>query len=210
MDYMNSSTPPTQWGITRMMERIKQIQERFNAMLPMPRINNDFQSQLKDSLQQNNTAPEELLMNPSKTTPITDELLRTDNTIKYEPGNLDELIKSTADRYNLDTKLLHAVVKAESNYNPNAVSPKGAMGLMQLMPATAESLGVQNPFSPAENIDGGARFLKSLIDKYGGDLQLALAAYNAGPAAVDAHSGIPPYDETRTYITRVLDILKKQ
>lgn len=107
----------------------------------------------------------------------------------------------------LDPDLLSSVMEAESGFNPRAISSKGAQGLMQLMPETAKGLGVQDPFAEGENIAGGARYLKSLLDRFS-DLRLALAAYNAGPAAVEKFQGIPPYPETQQYVERVLSIYR--
>jgi hypothetical protein len=120
----------------------------------------------------------------------------------------DDLFKEVARTYNLDPKLLHAIAKVESNYNPRAVSPKGALGVMQLIPSTARLVGVSDPFDPRENIHGGARYLKYLLDKFG-DLTLALAAYNAGPKAVEAYGGIPPYAETQRYVRSVLSLYQR-
>ena len=115
------------------------------------------------------------------------------------------LVAAAAAEHGLPEALLHAVIRAESNYDPNAVSAKGAIGLMQLMPATALELGVANARDPAANIRGGARYLKRLMEMFGDDLALALAAYNAGPAAVVRSGGPPPYAETRRYVPRVID-----
>ena len=116
----------------------------------------------------------------------------------------DRLIAQTAGRYGVDPALVKAVVAAESNFEVAAVSQAGAQGLMQLMPATAEELGVQAPFQPRENLKGGVQYLKAMLDRYG-EVEQALAAYNAGPGAVDRHGGIPPYRETQAYVKRVLN-----
>ena len=116
----------------------------------------------------------------------------------------DRLIVKLAGRHRLQPALVKAVIAAESNFQPNAVSRVGAQGLMQLMPATAAELGVERPFGVVENIDGGARYLRILLDRYG-DLTRSLAAYNAGPTAVDRHRGVPPYRETQAYVKRVLE-----
>lgn len=121
----------------------------------------------------------------------------------YVRGDVDEIIKETAARHNVDAELLRAVIKAESNFNPHAISHKGAVGLMQLMPHTARRLGVRNSFDPEQNIEAGVRHLKYLLGLYDGDLRLSLAAYNAGEGAVERHKGVPPYRETQHYVRKI-------
>jgi soluble lytic murein transglycosylase-like protein len=124
----------------------------------------------------------------------------------FTPEDIDAAIDQAAARHNVDPSLVRSVVKVESNFNPNAVSRKGAMGLMQLMPSTARSLNVANPFDPAQNVDAGVRHLRRLLDNYGGDVRLSLAAYNAGSGAVARSAGVPRYRETQNYVRRITDL----
>ena len=136
-------------------------------------------------------------------------------SLPTQPGShvspiIEKSIHNAARKYNLPVNLLKGVIRAESNFQVNAVSSAGAQGLMQLMPGTAKELGVNNPFDIEQNIDGGARYLRKMLDSFGGDIKVALAAYNAGPGAVEKYDGkIPPYKETERYIDRVLKFSKQ-
>ena len=121
------------------------------------------------------------------------------------PTAYDAQIQAAATKYGVDPALLKGLIRAESNFNPNAKSPAGAMGLTQLMPGTAQSLGVTNPLDPAQAIDGGAKYLSQQLKSFGGDVTKTLAAYNAGPGAVQKYGGVPPYAETQAYVKRVLE-----
>jgi len=122
-------------------------------------------------------------------------------------AKIDRYIDEAAARHHVDPNLVRALVKVESNFNPSALSPKGAMGLMQLMPDTARMYDVRNPFDAAQNVEAGVRHLKGLLDNFGGNVSLSLAAYNAGQGAVERNRGIPPYTETRNYVKRIRNLM---
>jgi len=141
------------------------------------------------------------------------EMILREKRVLFQPdldvNKYDSLITKAADKFRLDSALIKAIIKAESNFNHKAVSPVGAQGLMQLMPQTASSLNVDDSFHPEKNIEGGARYLRYLLNTYKGDLTLALAAYNAGEKAVAKyHYNVPPYRETQNYVRRVLSFYK--
>jgi soluble lytic murein transglycosylase len=123
---------------------------------------------------------------------------------KLDSNQFDPIIADASKKYSLEAPLIKAVIKAESDFDPNAISNKGARGLMQIMPMNFRLLNVENPFDPHQSIDAGARYLRDMMDRYNGKLNLSLAAYNAGPGAVDRHGGVPPYQETEEYIERVM------
>jgi len=122
----------------------------------------------------------------------------------YNRGKYDDLITSASERFGVSFPLLKAIIKAESDFDAQAVSKKGAMGLMQIMPQNFKFLGLKDPFDPIQNINAGARYFRQLYDRFNGKLALSLAAYNAGPTAVDRYKTIPPYEETEEYVRRVL------
>jgi soluble lytic murein transglycosylase-like protein len=117
-----------------------------------------------------------------------------------------DIISRKAEKYRVDPSLVRAIIQTESNFDASAVSSKGAIGLMQLMPSTALAMGLEDPFDPEDNIDAGVRYLSALLDKFGGDLGLALAAYNAGPASVEKYGSVPPIEETQNYINKVFSL----
>jgi len=137
-----------------------------------------------------------IVSNPNYTTIARGRLVTT--------SDIDDVIEDAAKRHGVDANLVRAVIKVESNFNPNAVSRKGAMGLMQLMPSTARSMNVSNPFDPEQNVEAGVKHLRGLLDNFNGDVALSLAAYNAGECAVKRYAGrVPPYSETRDYVRRI-------
>ena len=129
------------------------------------------------------------------------------NVLSSGRADLDDIFDIAARRYNLPSNLIKAVAKAESNFKPDVTSRCGAMGIMQLMPGTARYLGVTDPFDPEQNIMGGAKYLREMLDKFDGDVSLALAAYNAGPNNVVKYDGIPPFNETQNYVKKVFEYL---
>lgn len=135
---------------------------------------------------------------------VPDEVLDEIAPASATAGDVRALAAEAARRHGLDANLVLAVISVESAFRPDAVSPKGAQGLMQLMPGTAADLGVRDPFDPGENLDGGVRHLGSLVSRYGGDVRKALAAYNAGAGTVSRYGGVPPYPETQDYVDKVL------
>jgi soluble lytic murein transglycosylase-like protein len=173
-------------GITRALSRVQEIQARIERLVgdahrPPP-------------------AASEATTSFSET---LDRVTRPSG-VRPAPETLRPMIEAAAQRHNLSPELLEAVARRESAFNPQAVSPKGAQGLMQIMPGTQRLLGVTNPFDAGQSLDGGARYLRMMLDRFGGDVPKALAAYNAGPEAVARHRGIPPYAETQGYVSRIL------
>ncbi len=160
------------------------------------------------SLVVSNVAPGTNMGIASYEVPAADTAIRTTRYVApAKSRSFDDLIDEHASRQGVRKDLVKAVIQVESGFNPRAVSNKGAVGLMQLMPATARQLGVANPFDPSENVRGGVAYLRQLLDRYNGDERLALAAYNAGPGAVDSHGQtVPPYRETRDYVSKVKGI----
>lgn len=145
-----------------------------------------------------------------KSASVTDHKMTSVLQAKGEnAGPIDKLIYSMAQKYGVDQNLIQQVVKAESGFNSKATSQAGAMGLMQLMPGTAAAYGAENAYDATQNLDAGTHFLKDLLDKYHGNVPLSLAAYNAGPGAVDKYQGVPPYRETQNYVKKIMTGLNK-
>jgi len=129
--------------------------------------------------------------------------------LSSKSANYDSIINEAAQKYNVDTKFIKAIIQQESGFNPNATSWCGAMGMMQLMPETAKGLGVKNAYDPKDNIMGGVKYIKQQLDRFGGDRRKALAAYNAGPGAVLKHGGVPPYKETQNYVRNIMGMYQQ-
>lgn len=130
----------------------------------------------------------------------------TADSMKQRAASYEPLIRKAAEKHGLSPKLVSAVMRVESCYDPRAVSRSGARGLMQLMPMTARELGVHDSFDPEQNVEGGVRYLKAMLQRFNNDITLGLAAYNAGPEAVAAHKGVPPFPETKSYVSRILKL----
>lgn len=167
--------------------------------------NKTFQEILQEVMLESNSPEENKINILSKPEETWREVLNINN----RENQFDKIIDEASSKFGLPRELIKAVIKAESNFNPIAISPKNAMGLMQLIPSTAREMGVNDVFDPYQNIMGGTKYLKMLLDKYNGNLFLALSAYNAGPDRVDKSGGIPNIEETQTYVDRVLKFYKE-
>ena len=176
-------------------QRINTIENQLNPKTEEATNMQTFVDALKTSMKERNVFR---LQNTTLDAPPT---IPSSN---YSRAQLGNIISNISAKYNVDEKLVNALIKQESGFNVNARSKTGAMGLMQLMPATAKSLGVKDPYNPIQNIEGGVKHLSGLLKRYNGNIILALAAYNAGGGAVDKYNGVPPYKETQNYVKAIL------
>ncbi|MBN1899274.1 MAG: lytic transglycosylase domain-containing protein [Spirochaetes bacterium] len=175
-------------GMEKVLDRINQIHSKFfkpGVLAEKSKFDHDIEQAQTRLLEQNDL-----------------------KTMMYRIKDYDKTIDEASKQYNIPANLIKSVIKQESNFNPRAVSSKGAKGLMQIMPETADLLGVKDVFNPEENINAGTRYLRMMLNRFDGDLEKSLAAYNAGPEAVEKYQGIPDYRETKTYIENILNDLK--
>ena len=183
-------------------QRINNIENQLNPKTETVYTNQTFVDALKKSMSEKNVFR---LQNETLDVPPN---VRSFSSISSNPTytreQLGNIVSKISAKYNVDEKLVNAVIRQESGFNVKAKSKAGAMGLMQLMPATARGLGVKDPYNPVQNIEGGVKYLSNLLKKYNGNIVLALAAYNAGSGAVDKYSGVPPYRETQNYVKSIL------
>jgi len=184
------------------------IEEMYNAMARITELKNRFglnkaERQVRPQGELNATFGE---MTDKAIRLLPDEEERLLSGSEVSRKDIENLIEYYSNRRNIPPSLVRSVINAESGFDPNATSPKGAMGLMQLMPSTVMDLGVENPYDPEENIKGGTALLKKLLDSYQGDYKQALAAYNAGKASVDRSGGVPDNKETKDYVRKVIDL----
>ena len=193
-------------GLDITLRRMQAIESTFNALASFGaepvRPDQDFQKILDNNMSNK--------VNKLKDTPFADKVFSSE-LASTSSGNadIDSLIEQYSAKNGLDSAFVKAVIKQESGFQPKVTSHCGAMGLMQLMPATASSMGVKDAYDPEQNIAGGTKYLKGLLDRFGGDKSLALAAYNAGPNAVAKYNGIPPYKETQNYVKNIMSMYQK-
>ncbi|MBE6073327.1 MAG: lytic transglycosylase domain-containing protein [Selenomonas ruminantium] len=206
-------------GVRAVQARIAQLQQQFGLPGPVPGM--DFQKKLDKEMQRSST--QGAAASGKAAVPETREAIvhsagskggsnpfatySVNSSLPVADQNLSALIDAAARKYNVDPKLVSAVAEVESGGNQDAASPAGAVGVMQLMPDTAAALGV-NPYDKKSNIEGGAKYLRQMLDAFDGDVRQAVAAYNAGPQAVKDYGGVPPYQETQNYVNKVLDIYR--
>lgn len=205
-------------SMSAMLARVNSIESNFSALgVEMNVAQNvsqsDFQAILNSKIKEAEKKEEEKTPQEIEEQELDEEIsklekqainLKSKIDLKAQSTDIDEIIETFSDKYNVDGDFIKAIIKQESNFNEKATSKKGAMGLMQLMPATAKSLGVVNAYNPWENVEGGVKHIKNLLIHYNGDKKLALAAYNAGMGAVKKYGGIPPYKETNNYVNSIM------
>ena len=196
--------------ISAVRQRISEIQQQFGFPSKVPGM--DFSQALQREMDKGevkaanpSAAPVEATNAAARTAPQGSS--RAESTPAAEASSLSAMMDQAARKYNVDSRLIAAVAEVESDKDQSAVSSAGAVGVMQLMPETAAALGV-DPYDTRQNIEGGAKYLRQMLDSFGGDVRKALAAYNAGPQAVRDYNGVPPYRETQNYVNKVLDIYR--
>ncbi len=212
-------------GLNLALARISYIENNFSALERVAGAANRTQTIEQDFKKILDTKAEPVKEPAKKEEPIfeafLDEIitdkaenketleLKSKIDLKAQSANVEELIETFSEKYNVDSDFIKAIIKQESGFNTKATSKKGAMGLMQLMPKTAEALGVIDAYNPSQNIEGGVKYLRQMLDKYDNNLEMALAAYNAGPSAVQKYGGIPPYKETQNYVKTIMNTYNK-
>lgn len=195
-------------GVREVQARISELQAQFGLPGNVPGM--DFAKTLRQEIKKQTAIKEAAATKPSvpvEKAKAADKVYSANASLPLADESLSSLITNAARKYQVDPKLVSAVAEVESGGRQEATSAAGAVGVMQLMPDTAASLGV-NPYDKRENVEGGAKYLKEMLDLFGGDVKKAVAAYNAGPAAVKNYGGVPPYKETQNYVNKVLDIYR--